>query len=409
MSELPPPYIISWNLTRRCHLQCKHCYMDSAELAGGDESSEEKALAIVDELAAFSPGAMLILTGGEPLLRPDIYEIISRASKKGLTVFLGTSGTGLDEETVRRLKEAGTRGVGVSLDSPTPAYHDEFRGLPGAWEATIKSMENLRGAGLDFQVQFTITEKNRDQLQAMIGLSLEKGAMALNVFFMVCTGRASKMMDIRADSYEAILSEIAESATALEDRIRIRARCAPHFLRILEKNSPDSPILASGTSGCIAGSSYMRISPIGEVTPCPYIPAIDTSPLIGSKTLRDIWEGDEAFIAIRGCGLTGRCGECSYKELCGGCRARALANDRELNSADPACLYEPAERGSAVADKITKKPVWTSEATARLKKAPRFLRPMISKGLERYARHKGIERITPELMAELKGKTGRGR
>ncbi len=408
MDKLYPPYIISWNLTKRCHLHCAHCYMDSAELAGADESTTDEALALVDEIADFAPGAMLILTGGEPLLRPDIYGIISRASDKGLTVFLGTSGTGLDKNTVSRLKKAGTSGVGVSLDSATPAYHDGFRGLPGAWKKTMNAMDNLKAMGLAFQVQFTLTEKNRHELQPMIDLSLEKGAMALNIFFMVCTGRAEMITDISAASYEAVLREIAEAAVGLEPRLRLRARCAPHFLRVLEDKAPESPILTGGTSGCIAGSSYMRISPAGEVTPCPYIPATETSPRTGSKTLREIWENDPAFISIRGCGLKGRCGRCSYKELCGGCRARALAMDSDMDASDPSCGYEPAGAGARGSEKITEKPVWTEEALTRLEKAPRFLRPMISKGLERYARHRGMKTITPELMAELKGKTGRG-
>jgi len=408
MSDLAPPYIISWNITKRCHLHCAHCYMDSAVLAGEGESTEAEALEIVNEIATFAPGAMLILTGGEPLLRPDIYGIISRASKKGLTVFLGTSGTEISEVTVSRLKDAGVRGVGVSMDSASARYHDAFRGRPGAWEQSIKGIENLRRAGLAFQIQFTITEKNREELQAMIGLSLEKGAMALNIFFMVCTGRAEVMSDISASSYEAVLTEIAESAVALEDRLRIRARCAPHFLRILDNRGPKNPILLGGTSGCIAGSSYMRISPEGEVTPCPYIPATKDSPRIDTKTLREIWETDEALISMRERCLKGRCGECSYKGLCGGCRARALAEQKDISGADPSCGYEPAEIKTTGKNKTIKKPIWSAEAKARLKKAPRFLRPMISRGIERYARHKGIREITPGLMAELRDKRGRG-
>jgi len=382
--------------------------MDSAGLAGGGDSTETEALAIVSEIAAFAPGAMLILTGGEPLLRPDIYAIISRASKKGLTVFLGTSGTEISEVTVSRLKAAGVRGVGVSLDSASPRYHNAFRGRPGAWGQSITGIENLRRAGLAFQIQFTITEKNREELQPMIGLSLEKGAMALNIFFMVCTGRAEVMSDISASSYEAILTKLAESADALEDRLKIRARCAPHFLRILDKRGPKNPILLGKTSGCIAGSSYMRISPKGEITPCPYIPATKDSPRIGSMSLREIWETDEALIAMRERCLKGRCGECSYKGLCGGCRARALAEQKDINAADPSCRYEPAEVKTAEKKKTIKSPLWSAEAKERLKKAPRFLRPMISRGLERYARHKGIEEITPSLMAELRDKRGRG-
>ncbi|MFQ5479737.1 MAG: radical SAM protein [Thermodesulfobacteriota bacterium] len=406
-----PPYIISWNITRRCALKCPHCYMDSLAMTGGAEAGASRALAIVDEIAEFSPGAILILTGGEPLLRPDIFTIIRVATKRGLTVFLGTSGAELDELMVQRLKKAGTLGVGVSLDSATPLYHDRFRGLSGEWAKTIRGMELLKAAGIEFQIHFTVTEENKSELESMIELSLKSGAKALNIFFTVCTGRAATETDeetsLKPESYETILTEIARRTGGLEERLKLRARCAPQFMRHLAAIDPESPLLMGNTCGCIAGSSYMRITPLGEITPCPYIPAETGAPHIGAggKTLQEIWEKEKTFMGLRGQGLRGRCGLCSYKDICGGCRARAIAEKGELLASDPSCTYEAVN--NAVSAKKDKSIQWTKDAEARLLQVPRFLRPMVSKGLERYARHMGITEITPEIMARLRGKTGR--
>ncbi len=379
-------------------------------MSGGEEASTEEALAILNQVAEFSPGAMLILTGGEPLLRPDIFTVISEAVKQGLTVFLGTSGAELDEVTVSRLSEAGVLGVGVSLDSASPAYHDAFRGLNGAWARTIKGIGYLKSAGLEFQIHFSVTEENKHELTQMIELALKQGAKALNIFFTVCTGRAARESNkgttLSAASYEAVLGEIAKRAAGLEDRIKLRARCAPQFMRLLEDVNAKSPLLMGGTCGCIAGSSYMRISPLGEITPCPYIPAPEAAPRIGAddKTLQKIWERERAFVELRGEDLTGRCGLCSYKDICGGCRAKASAVSGDIRATDPSCQYKPQRKSLRVKDKTDIR--WTDEAQTRLKKVPRFLRPMVSKGLERYARHRGIEVITAEIMADLKQKRG---
>ncbi len=405
----PPPYIISWNITRRCGLFCEHCYMESTPATEDPaEKTEAQALAIIDEIAAFSPSAMLILTGGEPLLVPHILSIISHAAARGLTVFLGTNGTLIDAQTALLLKSAGTGGIGLSLDSTAPALHDAFRGMPGAWHKTVAAMGHLRAAGLPFQVQFTVTEKNRAELNAMTELALREKARALNVFFMVCTGRASAAPDLSAESYEAVLSEIAEASARYEDRLMVRARCAPQFLRVVQENTPYSPILRGGTSGCIAGEAYMRIDPTGRVTPCPYIPPGGDTPRLGEKSLREIWETDPAFVSIRECAPESRCAQCAYTELCKGCRARALALDGDAGGPDPSCAYERkdnAAMGDAIAEPAA--PLWTEEARERLARVPRFLRPMVSRGVERYARHMRIKEITPEIMTRLRSRARR--
>jgi radical SAM protein with 4Fe4S-binding SPASM domain len=185
----------------------------------------------------------------------------------------------------------------------------------------------------------------------------------------------------------------------------VRARCAPQFLRVLQEKAPTSPILRGGTSGCIAGEAYMRIDPTGRVTPCPYIPPTRDTPRLGEKSLREIWETDPAFISIRECAPESACAQCSYSELCKGCRARALALDGDAKGPDPSCVYDKRDN-AVIQDRTTEPtaPLWTKEARERLERVPRFLRPMVSRGVERYARHMRIREITPEIMARLRSR-----
>lgn len=402
MTPYTPPYLVSWNITRRCDLACSHCYLDSEELAGTDAVSTPQALSIVNEVSKAAPGAMLILTGGEPLKRPDLFEIARQASSEGLTVAVGTNGACLDRATAEAMKEGGVRGVGVSLDSIAPAFHDRFRGVEGAWERTVAGMDALATSGLPFQVQFTVTAENRTELGAVAELARAKGAVALNVFFLVCTGRGQRRTDLSPEEYEAALVEVVRLGARYKDGFMVRARCAPHVVRVAGQTDPEGPVAAGGTAGCVAGRGYLRIDPEGFVTPCPYIPATARSMNILDTPLEEIMDRDPAFAALGNPGLKGRCGECEFAETCGGCRARALALTGDLMETDPWCGYEP--RG-AVKTKTTE-PVWTPAAEERLERAPRFLRAMIRKGVEGYARSKGVREITPEIMAELRARTG---
>lgn len=399
-----PPFLISWNITRQCNLKCEHCYIDATDSQTSDETSPEEALRFIDEIASLAPGAMLILTGGEPLLRPDVFDIAKAAASKGLTVVLGSNGTLIDERVVTRLQACNIKGVGLSLDSPSAAYHDAFRGMTGAWAKTMAATRALRNAGMEFQIQFTATAANRHEIPEMAKLAWEAGAIALNVFFLVCTGRGQKAADLTPVEYEEALNLIVKTEEEYRDRIMVRARCAPHILRIISSTSPDSPLGRGATSGCIAGKGYMRISPAGRVTPCPYIPVEPHTPSIRQRRLRDVWEHDPVFLALRQPEYKGRCGDCEFSELCGGCRAKAYASTRDIMAEDPWCQYVPKGKKPAL---FTHAPVWTEAANKRLAEAPVFLRTMIKSGVERYARHNSITEITPELMAVLKRRMGR--
>ena len=405
------PFLISWNITKRCNLKCNHCYLNASELEHGEgELSTSDAMKVIDEIASVNPQAMLIFTGGEPLLRGDWRELTSYAAGKGFTVVMGTNGTLLNDTVVKEMMRCGVKGVGISLDSIGPSYHDRFRGLEGAWERTVSAMKALRRNSLDFQVQLTVTRENYTEIPDIIGYAYEKGAKAVNIFFLVCTGRGQEMTDITPEQYEETLQYLVRAEKDYEGKMMVRARCAPHFLRIAHKLNPDSQLLKGATSGCIAGTGYFRITPEGDVTPCPYMPVKAGN--LKKDGLAHIWKTSPVFHSLRNPAYEGRCRDCEFSDICGGCRARALSATSNLMGEDPWCKYEPEGKsgvrgqGSGVGEEKDE-PIWTNEASERLSKVPFFLRAMVKKGVERYAREKRLKEITPDIMAELRKRAGR--
>ncbi|MDH3973677.1 MAG: radical SAM protein [Deltaproteobacteria bacterium] len=405
MTRSAVPFLISWNLTKRCNLKCEHCYLDAAELEGGEgDLTTAEALGIVDEIAELCPGAMLILTGGEPLARPDLIDIVQYASDKGLNVVLGTNGTLLNEAVILRMKLAGLQGVGLSLDSINPVSHDDFRGSPGCWQKTVDAIDLLKKNDLEFQLQFTVTRNNYDEIPELIEFASQKGAKVANVFFLVCTGRGQEMTDITPPQYEKMLTWLAKAEEEYAGKTMVRARCAPHFLRVVQQNSPDSSIMKGATSGCIAGSGYFRISPEADVTPCPYMTTSGGN--LKKESLVEIWDRSPIFKQMRAPQYNGKCGDCRYNDVCGGCRARALSATGDVMGEDPWCDYEPDKAESGIALPHKGELGWTPEAKERLEKVPIFLRKMVKKGLERYARTKGYQVITPDIMEAMRSKVG---
>ncbi len=401
------PYAVSWNITSRCNLNCQHCYIDAngRETGTGDELSTEKALEIVSEIAEVNPGAVLILTGGEPLARPDLYDIIQKASGLGMMVVLGTNGVLLTPDVAVKLREAGLSGVGVSVDSLNPLRHDNFRGKPGALRAAMDGLTAARDAGLSIQVQTTPTSENLQEIPLIAEWVHMLGAKVFNLFFLVCTGRGETMSDIRPEEYEKVLKWAADERDSFPGMM-VRPKCAPHFKRILHEENPENHLLKTYIAACRAGTHYCRIDPTGNVTPCPYMENVAGD--LNSASFSDIWNNAEGLTRYRAPEYNGKCGLCRYRLICGGCRARALATLGDDMGEDQWCVYEPVSQEAAIENIDTQAKFgvtdtsdipWSQAAEERLEKIPMFARSIVKLGVEKYAMDNSIDEITPEVMS----------
>lgn len=404
------PYLVAWNLTKRCNLKCSHCYLDASELEDGgtDELTKEDGISLIEQISKVNPNTILVITGGEPLLRGDILDIGASAVKKLMMVVLGTNGILIDKPLASELVRIGITGTGISLDSLDSKRHDAFRGLPGAWESTMKGIEACKEAGLEFQIHTTVNKDNLDEIDSIIEYSHKAGARVFNLFFLVCTGRGEKFTDISPPQYESTLRRMVDMQGRYEGML-IRARCAPYFKRIAYQKDPLSPLTkAAGYmgGGCLAGTFYCRIAPNGDVTPCPYMTV--SAGNIKKESFSSIWANSSILKSLRNPDLGGKCGECEYRLLCGGCRARPYSATGDFLGEDSWCLYKPKGGRPVGIDSAASKPnadlVWDGKARERLARIPYFLRGMVEKGVERYAREKGTNLVTPELMEELRKK-----
>jgi radical SAM protein with 4Fe4S-binding SPASM domain len=399
--DAPALDLVSWNLTRRCNLACGHCYLDAVQRkseAPGELTTSE-ALDVVAQIAEAAPGAMLVLTGGEPLLRSDLAALIEAASRSRLLPVIGTNGVLLDEKRAGELKAAGAAGVGISLDSATPEFHDRLRGRAGAWAAALAGIRAARRAGLAVQIQATLFPENRGDLAPLADLAREEGALALNFFFLVCTGRGVTQTDMPQAMIEETLAAIAALQRARAP-LMIRARCAPYLRRLLGLRAGEARDGYDGwSSACLAGRSYLRITPQGRVTPCPYIPEV-----IGDlrvSRLCDLWTGNPVLLQLRNRLPEGKCGDCDFRYSCGGCRARAAAASGNLLAEDPKCAYvkpsgvlpEPAPRRDA-APPLS----WEPDALAILDRIPAFVRERARARLEDKARAAGLSTISADFL-----------
>lgn len=395
------PRIVSWNITYRCNLRCAHCYLEASPATGLRELTTEEGLRLIDDIATVSPGALLVLSGGEPLLREDIFRLASYASRRGLMVVLGTNGTLLDVSVASRLAESGVQGVGISLDSPTPEFHDRFRGLEGAWQQTLKGIECCQRVGLDFQVQTTVVQGNYHQIPQMIQLAHRLGARVFDLFFLICTGRGQNLSDLEPQQYESLLTLLLDSQPQYRPML-LRPRCAPYYVRLLHQRGKQEGL--SYAAGCLAGVFYCRITPEGELTPCPYLPLKLGN--VREEGFGFLWRTSAQLNSLRGAKLQGRCGRCEFSSLCRGCRARASSMLGCLLEEDPYCLYEPRGESFALQEDAAHNegitPTWSPDAATRLARVPPFLRPMVKRAAEANARRKGISTITSQFLEKMR-------
>ncbi len=345
------PLVISWNVTLKCNLKCSHCYINAKETDSIEELSTDAAKMLIHQITEVSK-PLLILSGGEPLLRKDIYEIIKYGADRGLKMGMGSNGMLINEEVARKLKDAGMWTVAISLDSSYPERHDQFRGVEGCWYKAVNAIKVLKKAGIEVQVNCTVTRQNYDEIENIMELAESLGVDNFHLFFLVPTGRGTDIEDITPDMYEKMIHNTLKKTKKYT--LNVKPSCAPQFMRVAKNQGVD---MSRWVRGCMAGLYYCRIYPSGEVTPCPYMPV--TLGNIREKSFKDIWFKSEIFKSLRDFSqLKGKCGICNYNDICGGCRARAygvttqqmdfcgaLHEPTEMKgdylAEDPWCSYQP--------------------------------------------------------------------
>ena len=380
-SSYPPPRLIFWETTAGCNLTCIHCRRITVanQLVPQDLTTVE-AFEMVDQIAAFAR-PIFVLSGGEPLFRPDIYSIARRASDAGLIVALATNGTLIDADVARRICESGVRRVSISFDGADGATHDIFRG-EGAFARTLAGMAHLQAAGVPYQINTTVAKHNVHQMDETLRMAKDLGAQALHLFLLVPVGCGVKIADdqqIGPVEYEAVLNWMYDAE--MQGGIELKATCAPHYFRIVRQRQaeerrqgifrerpashhrqahagggPGHPgngqsgaedgdeqarqAMSAMTKGCLAGTGVCFISHRGEVFPCGYLPVEAGN--IRRQPFREIWEGSSLFAELRDPDLLGgKCGLCEFKRVCGGCRARAYGTTAAYLDEEPFCTYEP--------------------------------------------------------------------
>ena len=349
----PRLHLVAWEITRRCNLFCAHCRASSADEQYEGELSLEECYQLIDEIVKVGK-PILILTGGEPLARPDVLQIAGYGVSKGLKVVMGTNGTLISRELAAELKRVPVSRLAVSLDFPIPELQDDFRGKSGAYQGALEGIANASGAGIEIQINSTITRLNVKYLPDLLELSLKVGAMAFHPFMLVPTGRGKSLasQELSPQQYEETLNWIYEKQLELGDTIFFKPTDAPHYMRIVKQRETKAPDCQSPndksahhsmqtiTRGCLAGTGFCFISHQGSVQGCGYLDVEAGN--IRNQPFSEIWANAPLFRQLRDLSnIKGKCGACEYKRLCGGCRARAYETTGDYLEAEPYCVYQP--------------------------------------------------------------------
>ncbi|WP_077611282.1 putative heme d1 biosynthesis radical SAM protein NirJ2 [Clostridium sp. Marseille-P2415] len=324
--------IVSWLTTNRCNLKCKHCYQDAGNKKANELTTDE-AKKMIDEIAR-AGFKIMIFSGGEPLMRPDIYTLVSYAARAGLRPVFGTNGTLITKETAEKLKDSGAVTMGISLDSLNEQKHNLFRGNKEAFRLTLEGIENCRKAGLPFQIHTTIMDWNQKEVCDIIDFGVKMGAIANYLFFLIPVGRGKFLEETSLEvmEYENLLQTIMSKQK--EVPIDIKPTCAPQFTRVAKQMD----VKTRFTKGCLAGLSYCVVNPEGIVRPCAYM--VEEAGDIREKPFDEIWKNSSLFENLRTKHYKGACGVCGYRNVCGGCRARAgYYHDGDYMAEDSYCAY----------------------------------------------------------------------
>jgi len=366
--SVPALRLVFWETTAACNLHCVHCRrLENRHEPAKTELTTDEGRSLIEAIASFAR-PILVFSGGEPLVRPDILDLARFAADRGLPTALASNGTLIDEKTAGAIRQAGLRRVSVSLDGADPETHDTFRKLPGSFQSAVRGLRCLQAAGVSTQVNCTMARHNAGQLEAVLRLAETCQADAVHYFLLVPVGcgqqiAAEQMLD--AEQIEHLLGRIFE--LSLATKLHVKATCAPHYYRIVRQESarrglrpPKRPPpiadgarpagrnndMAAMTRGCLAGTAVCFISHDGHVFPCGYLPVSAGNVRTGS--LKHIWRDSDVFARLRDpARLSGKCGRCEFVHVCGGCRARAFHRYGDFLAEEPYCLYQPARRAPA--------------------------------------------------------------
>jgi heme b synthase len=341
--------LVAWEMTRSCNLNCVHCRAAAEKGPYPGELDTKKGLEILEEIAQVGQ-PIVILTGGEPLLRKDVFELAQHGTRLGLRMVMATNGTLVTPEIAEKMKSSGIRRVSVSIDGASAEEHDQFRKVPGAFEASLESIDWLKKEGIEFQINTTVTRHNVHQVQDILDLAVKLGAVAHHIFLLVPTGRAKEMVNQEIDAleYEKLLCWFYKMRNQVP--LHLKATCAPHYYRILrqeahangEKVNFDTYGLDAVTRGCLGGTSFCFISHDGIVQPCGYLEL--NSGDLKKSSFGEVWRDSQIFKRLRDfSAYEGKCGRCEYLKFCGGCRARAYEDTGDYMAEEPLCIYQPSK------------------------------------------------------------------
>ncbi len=363
--------LVFWETTAACNLHCRHCRrLDEVEQGVRDELGTAASKKLIDQIAEVAEGQVrkkghgtrdtghatnqliLVMSGGEPLMRQDIFELARYAVDKGLTVALATNGTTVDGEKARLIKESGIKRVSVSLDGAIAATHDAFRGEARSFERALEGFRLARKAGVEAQINFSLARANEPELPQLYELALREGAVALHIFMLVPVGCGLELSEedmVGPEDYERVMGWIYEKSR--EGRLPLKVTCGPHYYRVIRERAREKgeelTVKTHGmeavTRGCLGGISVCFVSSRGEVFPCGYLPVKAGD--VTEESLRHIWESSAEFAKLRDYSLlTGKCGVCGYRKVCGGCRARAYVKTGDMLAEEPFCAYIPEKK-----------------------------------------------------------------
>jgi heme b synthase len=340
--------LVAWELTRSCNLACRHCRAEAHPEAYPGELTTEEAKTLIESFTECG-SPIIIFTGGEPLLRPDVFELAEYARAAGLRCVMAPNGTLVDAEAARQINACGIARCSVSLDGPDATSHDALRGVPGAFDAALRGIEHLKKQGVEFQINSTVTKSNLHFFRDIFEQARNLGAAAWHIFLLVPMGRASNLSDevISAAEYEETLNWFYDFRK--EAGMSLKATCAPHYYRIMRQRARaeglevnfDNFGLDAVSRGCLGGTGFCFISHTGQVQPCGYL-ELDCGN-VRAAPFPGIWRSSKHFLEFRDRGnYKGKCGRCEYHRVCGGCRARAYSLTGDHMAEEPLCAWQPA-------------------------------------------------------------------